>query len=49
MNLDPIYEATLNGNANVAEAEVNTALVAKIPPADILHQTCTPIIGVLKS
>jgi 5-methyltetrahydrofolate--homocysteine methyltransferase len=42
MSLETIYEAVLNGNANAAKAETQTAVDAGISAADVLHKACIP-------
>ena len=42
MSFETIYEAVVNGDADVAKAETQAAVSAGISAADVLHKACIP-------
>ena len=42
MDLETIYEAVLNGDADAAKAKTQAAVDAGISAADVLHKACIP-------
>jgi 5-methyltetrahydrofolate--homocysteine methyltransferase len=45
MSLETIYQAVLDGDAKATESAVKAALIAQVPPEDILHKACIPAMG----